>query len=230
MTPWCRATASRGVVHVWVTGEIVNEVQSGEQAVEVVKAAGSGPIVAHIDCLGGCSSAALILGEFLARARARTIVEGVAASAGGLVAVHGAIVDARPGARLFVHNPVAGVIGHACELRQMADLLDASVPTVVKIYARKTGRPADEIQRWMDASTWFSATEALEAGLIDRILPESPVIPATTENLGTTVPKPSTDDEALCLEVLHALGPIKVRDVAKFRREIGAWFSTIRET
>jgi hypothetical protein len=46
--------------------------------------------------------------------------------------------------------------------------MDKLKDQLVAIYARRTGKPAEEISAWMDAETWYTAEEAIAAGFADR--------------------------------------------------------------
>ena len=39
-----------------------------------------------------------------------------------------------------------------------------------EFYAKRTGQSDEQIKKWMDAETWFTAKEALEYGFADEIL------------------------------------------------------------
>ena len=54
-------------------------------------------------------------------------------------------------------------------MTDMADLLDKMSANIAGIYATKTGQPADQWRDAMKAETWYSADEAVEAGLADRV-------------------------------------------------------------
>ena len=61
-------------------------------------------------------------------------------------------------------------------MREMADLLDELSDTIAQIYADRTGKPASQWRTAMQATTWYSATEAVQSGLADRMAgqPDTP--------------------------------------------------------
>jgi ATP-dependent Clp protease protease subunit len=101
------------------------------------------------------------------RAEIVTHVDGLAASAASVIALAGDEVRMGTGAFLMIHNAWGMAIGDADEMRQMADTLEKINGSLVGIYATRTGMDAEEVQALMDAETWFTAEEAIEAGLAD---------------------------------------------------------------
>ena len=79
--------------------------------------------------------------------------------------------NALPNARVMIHQPLAGmprapasdVAIHAREILKAREILN-------QIYARHTGRSADEIQRDTERDNFMSAPEARDYGLIDAVL------------------------------------------------------------
>lgn len=98
-------------------------------------------------------------------------VEGVAASAASVIAVGGADrVEMTAGSELMVHMPWVETPGDADELRKTADDLDRTAQSLAEIYAEKAGGTAEQWLEMMRAETWFSAQEAVDAGLADAVV------------------------------------------------------------
>jgi Clp protease len=55
-------------------------------------------------------------------------------------------------------------------MRELADLLDKTSANIADIYSRRSGRPADEHRKAMQAETWYTDQEAVDAGLADSVL------------------------------------------------------------
>lgn len=113
------------------------------RAMAAALAAHNGPLVAYID--GVCASAATYL----------------AMAAGQCFMVDGAL--------FMIHNSWTFTYGDKGELRQQADLLEKIDGQIAQDYAKRSEKPLDDIQQWMDAETWFTPQEALDAGFIDGI-------------------------------------------------------------
>ena len=96
-------------------------------------------------------------------------IDGIAASAASYVAMAGDTVVMPENAFLMIHDPSGLVMGTAADMRAMAEALDKIAGALVKGYTAKSGKPEDEIAALMADETWFTAAEAVEAGLADSI-------------------------------------------------------------
>lgn len=102
-------------------------------------------------------------------ARIVTHIDGVAASMASVVALAGDEVRMSESAFFMIHEPWTITIGNAEQLRKDAALLDKIGGTAAKIYQAKTGTTADEVREWMEAETWFTGQEAIDAGFVDAL-------------------------------------------------------------
>jgi ATP-dependent Clp protease protease subunit len=102
----------------------------------------------------------------------QTTCVGIAMSMGSLLLAGGAPGKrfALPNARILIHQPSAGFEGqssdieiHAREILAMRDQLD-------RVYAKHTGQPVGQVHDDMERDRFFTAEQALEYGLIDRVL------------------------------------------------------------
>jgi ATP-dependent Clp protease protease subunit len=144
---------------------------SAASLVSALASAGDKTVHMHINSPGG--------DVFEARAMAAAIVgyagkvvahiDGVAASAATYLALAASEVRMTDGGLFMVHNSWTMAMGNRTELRSTADLLEKIDGTISADYQRKTGKSADEIAALMDAETWMTAQEALDAGFIDAI-------------------------------------------------------------
>jgi ATP-dependent Clp protease protease subunit len=96
-------------------------------------------------------------------------VDGYAASAASIVAIAAKQVVMAPGSFLMIHNAWTFTYGNAAELRTTADLLDKIDGSLIEDYVRASGASAEQVKAWMDAETWFTAQEAVDAGLADSV-------------------------------------------------------------
>jgi len=101
----------------------------------------------------------------------RVEVDGLAASAASCVAMAGDEIVMAQNALMMIHNPWTLAWGTADELRAQAALLDKLTDTIVDGYLGHTGDKSTrgQIIDWMTAETWFSAQEAVDVGLADRV-------------------------------------------------------------
>lgn len=96
-------------------------------------------------------------------------IDGIAASAATSVALACNEVVMSDGAFFMIHNASGFAYGDKQAMRDTADLLEKVESIIVTDYTKKTGKPSDQVMAWMDSETWFTASEALDNGFIDRI-------------------------------------------------------------
>lgn len=103
-----------------------------------------------------------------------TLVTGLAASMGSILSLVAASGRrfATKNARFMVHQPrLSGVIqGQATDLEIQAKEMLKTRASLVELYVEKTGKSVAEIERAIDRDTWMTAQEALEFGLLDKIV------------------------------------------------------------
>lgn len=98
-------------------------------------------------------------------------VLGLAASAASLVAMAGDTIEMPENAFMMIHNPWGFAMGGADEMRNTADVLDKIGTGLVSTYAKRTGKTAQEITALLDAETWMTAQEAVDAGFATSVTP-----------------------------------------------------------
>lgn len=98
-----------------------------------------------------------------------TIVDGLAASAASFIAMAGAEIVMNRNSEMMIHNGHTLAIGGADDMRKMADNLERVNANIASIYAERAGGDPADWRALMAAETWFTADEAVEAGLADRV-------------------------------------------------------------
>lgn len=96
-------------------------------------------------------------------------IDGLAASAATVVALGGNEVRIAANAFFMIHDPWLWTAGNAAQLRKDADLLDKLGGSIVDTYAAKTEATVADVKAWMEAETWFTAAEAVDAGFADAL-------------------------------------------------------------
>ena len=102
-------------------------------------------------------------------------VLGLAASAASLVAMAGDTIEMPENSFMMVHNPWGFAMGGADDMRDTADMRDELGVALASTYAKRTGKSAEEIAALLDAETWMSAAEAVDAGFATAVISEVPV-------------------------------------------------------
>jgi ATP-dependent Clp protease, protease subunit len=97
------------------------------------------------------------------------IVDGLAASAASYIAMSGNTITMGQGAMMMIHNPWSIEMGDANALRKMADTLDKVRDSMLSGYMNKYDGTQDELKALLDAETWLTAQDAVDAGFADQI-------------------------------------------------------------
>ena len=119
-------------------------------------------IEVNLHTSGGDVFEGYAIASLLSQFKTKGIVHGLAASMGSYIALRLDSLEMNEGSMLMIHNPFSGGCGDAESLRKEADRLDQVKADMVKTYQAKLGDDACEM---MDATTWISASEAVELGL-----------------------------------------------------------------
>ena len=130
-------------------------------------------------------------------------VLGLAASAASLVAMAGDTIEMPENAFMMIHNPWGFAMGGADEMRNTADVLDKIGTGLVSTYAKRTGKTDQEIAALLDAETWMTAQEAVDAGFATSVTPALAVKASYSEDrlpenvrLAFKAQAPTTDGSA----------------------------------
>jgi ATP-dependent Clp protease protease subunit len=101
-----------------------------------------------------------------------TICCGIAMSAGSLVLAGGAPGkrSALPNSRILIHQPSGGFQGQATDIQIHAKETLALRERIEEIYAEHTGQPQEQISLDLERDRYFTAGQAKEYGLIDRVI------------------------------------------------------------
>lgn len=116
-------------------------------------------------------------------------VDGLAASAASYVALGADEVVMARNAELMIHDASGGCYGQATDMTKMAEILDKLSANVADVYAQKAGGTVEDWRAAMLEETWYTAQEALDTGLIDRIdgADAAPAEPAATASTAAKV-------------------------------------------
>ena len=104
-----------------------------------------------------------------------TICYGLAASMGAFLLSGGTKGKrlALPNARIMIHQPLGGAQGQAVDIEIQAKEILFLKETLNGLMAEHTGQPLDKISEDTDRDYFLSPAEAVEYGLIDRVVDSS---------------------------------------------------------
>jgi len=101
-----------------------------------------------------------------------TIAVGLAASMGSFLLAHGAKGKrfALPNSKIHIHQPLGGVEGQASDIAiEAAEILKIR-EQLYKMLSKQTGQSIKQIEKDADRDKYFTAIEAKEYGLIDKVI------------------------------------------------------------
>ena len=171
------AVAKSGEPELYIYGDIVDDgwypsdVEAAAFAEELAALGNPERITVRINSRGGGVFAGQAINSLLAShpAHITVIIDGLAASIASIVAMAGDEIEMQPGAMQMLHNPLMLTAGEADDLRADADVLDKIKASLVEVYVARTGKDAAAISDMLDATTWMTASEAVEQGFADRV-------------------------------------------------------------
>lgn len=130
-------------------------------------------ITMYVNSPGGIADDGVAIMNALARNKAKVTayVDGLAASAASIVILGADEIVMGAGSRLMIHDAWSITWGQASVIQKAAERLDKLSQTLAGLYAQRAGGDVDEWRAAMVAETWYTAEEAVEAGLADRVAP-----------------------------------------------------------
>jgi ATP-dependent Clp protease protease subunit len=128
----------------------------------------------YINCPGGSIYSGLAIYDTMQfiKPDIQTICVGIAMSMGSLL-LTGGTKDKRfalPNSRLLMHQPSAGFEGQASDIEIHAREVLKIRERIDEIYAQHTGQAVEEVHNDMERDRFFKPEEAVEYGLIDRVI------------------------------------------------------------
>lgn len=208
---------------VWIYDEIGWYGTSAGDFARDLAAVTSSTINLHLNSPGGSVFDGVAIHNSL-RAHKATVnvtVDGIAASIASVIAMAGDTVTMGRGTEMMIHNPSGIVLGNAVDMREMADLLDRLALDLAGFYHERAGGTLASWSAAMDAETWYSAQEAVDAGLADSVIGDDP--PAARAGVKTP-PGPNGPHDLSAYRYAgreRAPGPI-ARHVQESRRILAA--------
>ena len=135
-------------------------------------------IMFYINSPGGYVSSGLAMYDTMqfVKCDIQTLCIGRAASAGSLLLMAGTKGKRSilPHAKVMIHQPSGGYSGQATDIDIHAQEILKTKKRLNEIYVKHTGQPIDVIEKNMERDKFFTSDEALEFGLIDKIIEQRP--------------------------------------------------------
>ena len=161
---------------IFLTGGINEQVSSivSAQLLFLESQAPDKDIFMYINSPGGLVTAGLAMYDTMQfiKCDISTLVIGQACSAGSLLAMAGTKGKryALKNSRIMIHQPSGGASGQATDIQIQAEEIVKIKKKLNQMYADHTGQDIETINQAMERDKFMSPQEALEFGLVDKII------------------------------------------------------------
>ena len=126
----------------------------------------------YLNTPGGIVSAGLGIYDTMQiiKPNVNTICTGLAASMGSILLAAGNERSILPHAKVMIHQPLGGAMGQASDILIEAEEIRKCRDELCNILSEHTKQSFDKVFQDMDRNHWFTAQEAVDYGLVDKIL------------------------------------------------------------
>lgn len=128
----------------------------------------------YINSPGGSVSAGLAIYDTMQyiKCDVSTICMGMAASMGAFLLSSGAKGKryVLPNAEVMIHQPSGGAQGQATEIEITAKHILKTKERLNRILSENTGKPIEQVAADTERDNWLTAEEAVEYGLVDKVM------------------------------------------------------------
>ena len=128
----------------------------------------------YINSPGGSVSAGMAIYDTMQyiKCDVSTICMGMAASMGAFLLSAGAKGKrlALPNSEIMIHQPLGGAQGQATEILIAAKHIERTRANLNRILSENTGKSLEEIERDTERDNFMTAQEAMEYGLVDKVI------------------------------------------------------------
>ncbi len=131
-------------------------------------------ICLYINSPGGSVTAGMAIYDTMnyIKCDVSTICVGMAASMGAFLLAAGAKGKryALPNSEIMIHQPLGGARGQASDIKIHADWIIKTKDKMNRLLSEMTGKPLDVVVKDTDRDNFLSAQDALEYGIIDKVI------------------------------------------------------------
>lgn len=190
-----------GFIYSWF-GIPVTTPQMVENALLQATQSGATTITVEINSNGGSVFDASEIYTALKSFNGTVIVQivGMAASAASVIAMAGDVIEMSPTAQIMIHNASNRAEGDYQEMDENSAFLQNVNKSIMNAYTQKTGKTGEELKVMMDATTWMTSQQALEANFIDKVM-----FAETTQAVASASNHPMLEDGMLPQAVIDKM-------------------------
>jgi ATP-dependent Clp protease, protease subunit len=157
-------------------GSVVEDTNANAICAQLLLLAADDPdkdIWLYINSPGGSVSAGMAIYDTMQFVKndVATVAMGLAASMGQFLLCAGAAGKryATPHARIMMHQPSGGLGGTASDIKIQAEQMLYTKKKMAELIAQHTGQTVEQIDRDSDRDRWFTAEEAKDYGMVDKV-------------------------------------------------------------
>jgi ATP-dependent protease ClpP protease subunit len=139
-----------------------------------------GPLEVHVNSGGGEVHDGIAIGNAIRshKGPVSVVVDGIAASIASVIVQAGQERIMQPGSMMMIHDASTLCWGDEAEMIKTAEVLAKNSDNIASIYADRAGGTPEQWRETMRAETWYTAEEAVSAGLADRVGDGAAELPA----------------------------------------------------
>lgn len=164
-----KTTGAKIYIYDRIGGNFWGEGTTAQGFIDQLNELGDVDIELHLNSPGGDAFEGIAIKNALRQhlGNVHVIVDGLAASAASIVAMGADTITMEESSQLMIHNSSGIVLGNKNDMREMADLMDQLDGNIAEVYLNRAGGTLDEWKSAMDDESWYTASEAVKAGLAD---------------------------------------------------------------
>lgn len=154
---------------LWVYGEIGLDVLPEDMRAALESIPSSKDIEIRIHSPGGSYLDSIAMHTNLRRRTGHitTVVDGLAASGGSIIAMAGDRIEMAQGSWFMIHEAHGGMHGRADDFRAAAERLDATNGELLRIYSARFKGSKEDLRDAIHQETWYTTDQAMKAGFVD---------------------------------------------------------------
>ncbi len=175
-----------------------------------------------VDSAGGDCTAAFALAASLLGRCPLAVVSARCFSSAGLIALAADRRVASRSAKFLVHRVSSAAYGDDRELSAIVTRLIGLNEVVSGYIVERTGQSSETVARWLEGDTYFTAEEALAAGIVHELIDDPAPVAMTAVAGGAQV---ETEEAMTLMKILNTLGSVPCRNPDRVRRELQIWAS-----
>ncbi|WP_318438148.1 ClpP-like prohead protease/major capsid protein fusion protein [Photobacterium leiognathi] len=159
-------------VKVWIHGDIGSYDIEAMDLIKALQSVGTQDAEFRIQSYGGSVYEGLAMYNAIKAHKGKTIgvVDGLVASISSYFLMACDEIQMPENAKLMIHDPSIGAWGGENEIQSALTQLKNAKQTIADAYAERCGKSLEDVLQAMEKETWFTASQALEFGLIDTVI------------------------------------------------------------